>query len=790
MSSETPLYLDPARSPDERAADLLGRMTLEEKLAQIGCVWSRELMEGRQFSAERARGPLAHGIGQVTRVGGATSLLPGEVAAFINALQRYLIEQTRLGIPAIVHEESLAGYLARSATCFPQALGLAATWNPALATQVADVIRQQLLAVGARHALAPVLDIARDPRWGRTEETLGEDPYLVSAMGAAYVRGLQTDDLRRGIAATGKHFVGYGFSEGGMNWAPAHIPPRELREVFVRPFEVAIKEAGLATIMNGYHELDGLPCGCSRPLLVDLLRGELGFDGAIVSDYNAIVNLATYHHVAADRAEAARLALQAGMDCELPASDCYGQPLQEALAAGRIDMALVDAAVTNMLRLKFRLGLFENPYADAGAAATVFDTPAQRALARRAAAESIVLLKNEGNLLPLPRTLGAIAVIGPAADSIRLLQGDYHYPGHLEVMSRQEDGAPGAVPALPWAEEPGLAYEDYFVPMVTVLDGIRAAVAEGTRVLYAPGCGVTDPATDGFAEAVAAAQAADVAVVVVGDKSGLTPDCTSGEAVDRLDLGLPGVQQQLVEAVAATGTPTVVVLINGRPLALPWIAAHIPAIVEAWLPGEEGGAAVADVLFGAVNPAGRLPVSLPHHVGQVPVYYNHKPSGGRSHWYGDYRDGSPAPLFPFGHGLSYTTFAYDSLRIEPEQVPAGETFTVRLEVRNTGPRAGDEVVQLYVRDTVASVTRPVKELKGFARVTLQPGERRTITFTLDTALLAFYDAEMRFVVEPGTVEIMVGGSSEDIRLRGTLTITGAVTDVSARRAYLSRVEIH
>ncbi len=787
MPPEQAVYLDPARPVDERVADLLGRMTLDEKLAQIGCVWSRELMAGRQFSPEYARAPLAHGIGQVTRVGGASSLLPGESAAFINALQRYLREQTRLGIPAIVHEESLAGYTARGATCFPQAIGLAATWNPALAGQVAGVIRQQLLAVGARHALAPVLDIARDPRWGRTEETLGEDPYLVGAMGAAYVRGLQTDDLRRGIAATGKHFVGYGFSEGGMNWAPARIPPRELREVYVRPFEVAIKVAGLATIMNGYHELDGLPCGCSRPLLVDLLRGELGFDGAIVSDYNAIECLATYHHVAADRAEAACLALRAGMDCEMPSATCYGEPLREALAAGRIDMALVDAAVANMLRLKFRLGLFENPFVDAEAAATVFDTPAQRALARQVARESIVLLKNEGDLLPLSPSIGTIAVIGPAADSIRLLQGDYHYPGHLEVMS--QEATPGTGPSLPWANEAGFVYEDYFVPMVTVLQGIKGAVAEGTRVLYARGCDVTDPATDGFAEAVAAAQAADVAVVVVGDKSGLTPDCTSGEAVDRLDLGLPGVQQQLVEAVAATGTPTVVVLINGRPLALPWIAAHIPAIVEAWLPGEEGGAAVADVLFGVSNPAGRLPVSLPHHVGQVPVYYNHKPSGGRTHWYGDYRDGSTAPLFPFGHGLSYTSFAYENLRIEPEEVPAGGAFAVRLDVRNTGPRAGDEVVQLYVHDPIASVTRPVKELKGFARLKLQPGERKTVTFTLDTALLAFYDAEMRFVVEPGTIEIMVGSSSEDIRLRGKLTISGTVTDVSARRAYLSRVDI-
>lgn len=768
-------YLDTNETIENRVTDLLARMTLDEKLGQIGCFWSRELMVDGHFSDTLARQWLAHGIGEITRVAGTTALRPEASAVVINAIQEFLVKETRLGIPAIVHEESLAGLLARDATCFPQAIGIAATWNPELFTQLADIVRQQMLAIGARHALAPVLDIARDPRWGRTEETLGEDPYLVGVMGTAYVRGLQTDDLRNGIAATGKHFLGYSASEGGLNWAPAHLNDRELREIYALPFEMAIQDGKIATIMNAYHEIDGEPCGSSRKLLVDLLRRDLGFRGALVADYFTLENLVHYHRTAVDYREAARQALAVGMDIELPASVCYGQPLRDALAAGTVDMCLVDAAVANMLRLKFQLGLFENPYTDPAAAPAVFDTASQREVARRVAQESIVLLKNEHDILPLARTAGTIAVIGPAARSIRLLQGDYHYPSHLEVMAFH---SPGEAPlsALPRPDDQA-AIEQFYVPMVTVLDGIKQQVGPASEVLYAQGCDTRDASTDGFAAAVEAASNADVAIVVVGGKSGLTPACTSGEAVDRLELGLPGVQQQLVEAVAATGTPVVVVLINGRPLAIPWIAQNIPAVIEAWLPGEEAGTAIADVIFGDFNPAGRLPISLPHSVGQVPVFYNHKPSGGRSHWYGNYVDGSTKPLYPFGHGLSYTTFDYANLRISAAEISPDDVFEVSVDITNTGARAGDEVVQLYVRDLVASVTRPVKELKAFKRLTIIPGETRTVTFTLHTSQLAFYDVEMNFVVEPGDVQIMIGASSEDIRLTGQITIVGETLPV-------------
>jgi beta-glucosidase len=767
-------FRDPERPIDERVRDLLARMTLDEKLAQMGCVWSTGLIRNGVFAEEEARERLGHGIGHVTRIGGATVLRPAECARLANSIQRFLFEQTRLGIPAIIHEETCAGFMARDATCFPQAIGLASTWEPALVEAMTGVIRTQMRAVGAHQALAPVLDVARDPRWGRAEETFGEDPYLIAQMGIAYVRGLQTADVAGGVAATSKHFAGYGASEGGMNWAPAHIPRRELLEVYIAPFEAVIREAGLVSMMNAYHEIDGVPCGASRELMVDLLRRQLGFDGVVVTDYFTIQMLEQYHHVARDEREAARRALEAGLDVELPARRCYGEPLRQALAAGEVDEALVDQAVGRLLRMKFQLGLFENPYADAGAAAAAFDTPEQRALARRIAEHSIVLLKNDGGLLPLSKTLASIAVIGPSADSARLMQGDYHYPAHLEILygAIEESGA------SPRPAAAGVDLGQHFVPMVTVLDGIRAKLSPATTVHVARGCDVLSESTDGFAEAVAAARRAEVAIVVVGDRSGLVDGCTSGESVDRAGIGLPGVQQQLVEAVVAAGTPVVVVLVNGRPMALPWIAEHVAAVVEAWLPGEEGGNAVAGVLFGDVNPGGKLPISLPRSAGQVPVFYNHKPSGGRTQWKGDYVDMSARPLFPFGHGLSFTTFAYDALEIVPARIEPTGSVRIRFEVTNAGGRAGDEVAQLYVRDTVASVTRPVKELKGFKRLSLEPGETKRITFDLAASRLAFLDCDMRFVVEPGTIEVMVGSSSEDIRLRGGFEIAGTTTEIN------------
>jgi beta-glucosidase len=464
-----------------RLDDLLGRMTLDEKLAQIGCVWSTSLVEDDAFSERKAAALLANGIGHVTRIGSSTGLRPSQSAAFANAIQRFLVEKTRLGIPAIVHEESCAGFAARDATQFPQAIGLAATWEPDLIQALGDVIRRQMLAVGARQTLAPVLDVARDPRWGRTEETYGEDPYLVSRIGVAYVRGVQGARLGEGVAATGKHFLGYGLSEGGMNHAPAHLGARELREVYARPFEAAIREAGLASVMNAYNEIDGLPCGGAAEILDALLRAELGFEGVVVADYYAVTLLASFHNVAGDSGEAARMALEAGLDVELPQLDCYGEPLKRQIESGAVREELVDRAVRRLLRLKLELGLFERPFVDAGRAHEVYDTPEQRALARTIAQKSIVLLKNDGGLLPLRRDVAKLAVVGPCADDRRLLQGDYSYPAHTEIIYERDAFAGGAAAdVLPSSDTIAFAPGPYYVPMVTVLDGVRAAVSAET----------------------------------------------------------------------------------------------------------------------------------------------------------------------------------------------------------------------------------------------------------------------------------------------------------------------
>ncbi|MCC6616078.1 MAG: glycoside hydrolase family 3 C-terminal domain-containing protein [Anaerolineae bacterium] len=770
------VYTDAARPVEDRVAHLMTEMTVEEKVAQLAGVWVSDLIDlERRFSPRQARQSILHGTGHITRVGAVSMLPPVEIAKLTNDIQRFLVEETRLGIPAIIHEESCAGYLARGATTFPQAIGMAATWNPELVEAMAQVIRLQMRAVGAHQTLAPVLDVARDARWGRMEETFGEDPFLVSALGTAYIKGLQTDDWADGIMATAKHFIGYSLSEGGLNWAPAHIPERLLREVFLPPFIAAIRDGKAATVMNAYQELDGLPAGSATWLMVDLLRDELGFDGVVVSDYFTINMFAEYHHIAADKREAARYGLEAGLDVELPDSDCYGQPLLDALNDGEIDIALVDTAVRRVLDMKMRLRLFENPYADTGSVLTVYNTPEQIALTRTLAEQTIVLLKNESELLPLRGDLKTIAVIGPSADSPRLMQGDYHYPAHMEgITDLPQDSMEAPAPGK---QLKSVDWEEHRPPTTTVLQGIRARAGAGTEVIYAQGCTVTGTDTSGFAEATAAAQRADVAIVVVGDLSGLGKGSTSGEAIDRATLELPGVQQDLIQAVHATGTPTVVVLLNGRSPALTQIVDQIPAILEAWLPAQEGGAAIARVLFGDVNPGGKLPVSFPRAAGQMPLYYNHKPSGQRSHWHGEYADMSPKPLFPFGHGLCYTSFAYDGLEISPAEATADDVVSIRVRVENVGERAGDEVVQLYVQDLIGSVTRPVKELKGFKRITLQPREAKTITFKLDVRHLAFYDRRMKRVVEPGTIAVMIGSSSDDIRLTGEFEIVGPTTEV-------------
>ncbi len=782
-----PLYLNPAHSISTRVQDLVARLTVDEKIAQMTSVWFKDLQVARELSSAKMQSMLADGIGQVTRVGGSSTLSPIEVARAGNTIQRFLQNNTRLGIPAILHEESCVGYMALGGTIFPQMIGLASTWRPELAEQMTAEIQRQLRAVGARQALAPVLDIARDPRWGRTEETFGEDPLLVAQFGAAYIRGLQGDDWETGLMATGKHFVGHSLSTGGLNCAPSQIGPNTLWDIYLMPFQAAIRVAGLRSIMNAYPELDGDVVAASRAVLTDLLRGELGFEGLVVSDYEAISMIHTLHRAVPDWRAAAVKALEAGIDLELPAQSCYGEPLLAALAASEVSIDDIDVAVRRILEAKFALGLFENPYVDEGKVVEVFETPGQRSLARMIARQSLVLLKNEGGLLPLspqastagslgrPRT---IAVIGPNADQPRNLLGDYSYPSMLEMMRLASAHGPAFFEGV---DDAHLRIHSVLVP--SVLEEIRARAGTNTRILFAPGCSVIGTDRSGFDEAVHLAMQADVVILVLGDKSGLVPDCTCGETRDRAELGLPGVQEDLVKAVVAVGKPVVAVLVNGRPLSITWLDENVPAILEAWLPGEEGAAAIAEALFGGTNPGGKLPITVPRSVGQVPIYYNHKPSGGRSFWYVDYVDSPATPLYPFGHGLSYTTFAYSDLQISPKTAVSGESVEISLSIANTGEVAGDEVVQLYVCDEYASVPRPVKELKGFFRLALTPGESRRLTFQLPVDLLAFYDEHLKLVVEAGKIDVFIGSSSEDIRLQGDFHIHGPARTLVQRRLF-------
>lgn len=781
----TPAYRDPHASLDERVESLLALMTLDEKLAQLGCLWSTAFVSSGSLDPADIAAKIPHGIGQVTRIGASTGLHPRESAAFMNVIQRVALEHTRLGIPIIVHEEAAGGFCHRDATVFPQAIGLAATWNPALVTQVGKVIRAQMRAVGARHALAPVLDVARDPRWGRVEETYGEDPVLAGSIGTAYIRGLQGEDLRTGVAATGKHFLAYSMPEGGRNWAPVQMGPRELREVYAEPFSAAIRNAGLATVMNSYSSVDGLPCAGSPAILTGLLREELGFAGTVVADYGAVALLMTHHHVAATPGEAARLALSAGLDMELPALDCYGEPLKAEIEAGRLSLEVVDTAVRRVLRLKFQLGLFEHPYVDEAAAEAAFQTPAQRSLARQAVAGSIVLLANNG-VLPLAPSVRRLAVIGPGADDPRLLQGDYHYPAHLEMIYAAPHNLEGTGLVVPQARgryAPG----PYYTPHVTPVAGLRAALGSEAEIRYAQGCEVQGYDRSGFAEAIEVAQQADVAVVVVAGRSGLLRPATVGESNDAANLNLTGVQQELVAALAATGTPLVVVVLSGRVHTLTAIAEHAGALLQMFPAGEESGSGLADVLTGQVNPSGRLPVSMPRLVGQVPIHVGHRAGGDRAMFFGDYIDAPTTPLFAFGHGLSYTTFAYRDLSVQATNTT--EPITISIEVQNTGERAGDEVVQLYGHDLVASVARPARMLLGFARVSLAPGQARQITFVVHPSRLAFYDPCMRFVTEPGIFTFSVGASSVDIRAEQTVTLAGEVAEYRQREIEDTQVSI-
>jgi beta-glucosidase len=786
MTTALAPYRDPGLSADERVADLLARMTRKEKIAQLGSAWAFEIVGDGGLDRDRLVAVARDGLGQLTRLVGSTNLRPVEAAETANAIQRYLVEETRLGIPTIIHEECLHGLLAWAAPCFQQSIGAAATFDPEIVEAMAATIRRRMLATGTRHALAPVLDIARDPRWGRIEETYGEDPYLAAALGCAYVRGLQGPDVATGVVATAKHMVGHGMAEGGLNQAPVHVGPRELMDEQLFPFEAAVRDAAIASVMPAYCDVDGVPCHASHELLTTVLRDVWGFDGVVVADYTAVAMLGTVHRMTQDQEEVAILALGAGVDSELPRTEVYGTPLATALEKGRLEESLVDAAVARVLRLKFRLGLFDRPYVDPPSPAALEVLAGSEAgVARELARRSLVLVKNEG-LLPMPADLRQIALIGPIADSARDLLGDYSHLVHMETL-REMQGERNALGIV----GPGQLIQpaDELRGRRTILDAVRTRLP-GAAIRHARGTGIHDGTDAEIVDAVAAARDADIAVVVLGERSGLTDDSTTGEFRDRRELGFMGRQQELLEAVVATGTPMVLVVVSGRPLAIDWAARHCPAILLAWVPGDEGPDAIVDVLTGAVSPGGKLPISIPRHVGQLPVTYRHHPSGGRSQWKGDYVDGPVGPLWPFGHGLSYTTFALSGLRLDRTELATnGGRLTVSVDVENTGHRAGDEVIQLYVRDEEATVARPVLELRGFRRLGLAPGERRTVSFQLSAEQFAYTGIDYRRVVEPGRVTLFVGTSSANLPLSAEATLVGPLVLLLERRQYFTRTTL-
>jgi beta-glucosidase len=755
VGQSQPAYKDASLPVEARVADLVSRMTLDEQIAQTLAVWQQKRMlvdASGNFDASKATTVLQNGIGQITRVSDGIERgkrrSPRETVEFANAIQKWVIEHTRLGIPVMFHEEALHGLAATKGTNFPVPIGLASTWDPAIVERVFAVAAREARSRGAQQVLAPEFDLARDPRWGRTEETYGEDPHLVSEMGLAAVRGYQgpMPQLTAGhVFATAKHFAAHGSHEGGINTAPTQVSERMLREELLWPFERAIKEGQIAAVMPSYNEIDGVPSTASRFLLQRILRQEWGFQGVIVSDYNAIEQLAERHHVAADMAGAARLAIEAGDDLEMPDRRAY-LTLADEVKAGRVDPKLVALAAGHMLRLKFLAGLFEHPFTDADAADGVPNTPDAQALALDVARESLILLKNEKQTLPLDRTkIKTLAVVGPNA-------GDLHLGGY--------------------SEDPGRG--------VSILQGIKDK-AGAVKVVFSEGVRITEeppdwgrdkvvPAdaaknTQRIADAVKVAKTADAIVAVVG-----TNESTSREAYadnhlgDMATLDLISQQNDLIDALAATGKPVVMVLMNGRPVSATQAAGKVPAILEIWYPGQEGGTAVAEALFGDINPGGKLPITVARNVGQLPIYYNRRPTSFR-----DYLFETRGPLFPFGYGLSYTTFKLSDLTLADSTIgPSGRT-TMSVKVSNTGSRAGDEIVQMYVHDVVASVTRPVKQLRGFKRVSLKPGESTTVTLPIGPEALWLIDQDMHRRVEPGDFEILVGDSSET-SLKATLTV--------------------
>ena len=761
MNSTQPLYKDSNQPIEKRINDLLSKMTLDEKVAQVLCIWQAKkdliMNPDGSFNMEMAKKNLPHGIGQIGRPSEAynrddlNNRTAKEMAIFTNAVQKYFIEETRLGIPVVFHEECLHGHAAKDGTSFSQPIGLAGTWDVDLIERLFAMTALEARSRGAHQALAPVVDVCREPRWGRVEETYGEDPYLASRMGVAAVKGFQGTEVMIGknhMISTLKHMTGHGQPESGMNIGPANYSERIIREIFLQPFKAAIQEAGAMSVMASYNEIDGVPSHINRWMLTDILRGEWGFEGYVVADYAGIEELYTRHKVTADKKEAAKKAINAGVDIELP--DIHAFPsIKELIENGELSLTVLDRTVKRLLRPKFLLGLFDDPYVNPDYAEKVVGSKEHAKLALEAAQKTITLLKNENNTLPLNASdFNKIAVIGPNADQVLL--GGY------------SDSPP------------------YYI---TALEGIKKHVGED-KVVYAEGCRITekgswyldpivkpDPKDDEkrMQEAVEVAKESDIVILVLGGNELTSREAwgTGDHLGDRADLQMTGNQEELTKRILELNKTVVVALFGGKPLAINYLNDNVPAILECWYLGQEAGNALADVIFGEVNPSGKLPISFARSAGHLPVFYNYKPTARRGFLWDD-----TSPLFAFGFGLSYTTFSYQNVRLEKETINKTEETKVLVDVTNTGKMNGDEIVQMYIRDKISSVTRPIKELKGFSKISLKPGETKTVTLEISPEKLSMWDYDMNWVVEPGEFDIMVGSSSRDEDLQSLiLTVT-------------------
>ncbi|MEU6606571.1 glycoside hydrolase family 3 N-terminal domain-containing protein [Streptomyces shenzhenensis] len=799
----------------DRATALLARMTIEEKCAQlVGCIPGAFIDEnGPDTGSMRERIP--HGVGHVSNLGLFGHKPPVVLARTINEIQRFLVQETRLGIPAVFHNEALTGVVAPDFTLFPGSSALAAGFSPQLVEQMADIVRRQMREVGFVQALAPVMDVARDPRWGRFHETYGEDVHLVTAMSVAYTRGLQGDDPGSGVMATAKHFLGYSLTEAGQNMAAAHLGPRELYDVHATPFEAAIRLAGLAGVMNSYSEIDGVPVAASREVLTDLLRDRLGFRGSVISDYHAVAYLSERNRVADSYAQAGAFALRAGIDVELPVPLGFGAALAGQVRDGNVSTEDVDTAVIRVLTDKFAAGLFDDPYVPADPVRLAEVAAEGQDLSRELARRSVTLLKNDGDLLPLrvdDQEL-TIAVIGPHADSVSSGITNYTYPAMVlmlqDILNETEasiSGVESVDELFPAGAKGQHARElapiyakdvDEFIRTAydanSLTDALRERCPRAT-VLSVRGAGVTDDEPSDIEAAVNLAREADLVVLALGGRALASgAHITEGEGNDSADIDLPGNQRRLAAAVAATGTPTVATLSMGRPYGLAELFDHVPAVVTSFYAGPHANDAVADVLLGRANPAGRLPFTLPRSAGQIPVYYSQKTGSGYRRTSDDmhrgYLDLASTPLLPFGFGLSYTSFDYSLPQSPDQEVPLDGSVTIEVEVSNVGDRAGEEVVQLYVSDTAPLVTRPELQLVGFERVPLGPFHGARLTFVVPVAALGYTGADGVFGIDPGPVVFTVGSSSDNHHGSVTVTLTGERRPLSHDREYLSTVRV-